>query len=190
MRRGHLAEIRRAVVYDKAMTISHAAVKIKFTAAEMLLHGFDYLRRLFGRDIAAGVVKHGLCAVIRLVAQSDKVAAQSDISLAHLDSDADRLKGRAAGVALLRIESEHAHICNIAAGFESSGNGPDKSYFAPRRKRIDIGLLCDFHRRLSAESLNGIIRHAVAENYSIFHISSPFQRIYAQTMHTGRGKFG
>ena len=190
MRRGHLAEIRRAVMYDKAMTISHAAVKIKFAAAEMLLHGLDYLRRLFGRDIAAGVVEHGLCAVIRLVAQGDKVAAQSDIRFAHLDSDADRLKGRASCVALLRIESEHAHICNIAAGFESGGNGSDKSDFTLRRERIDIGLLCDFHRRLAAESLNGIIRHAVAENYSIFHISSPFQRIYAQTMHIGRGKFG
>ena len=130
MRRGHLAQLRRAVMHYQTVAVGHAAVKIKLATAEMLLHSLDYLRGLLRGNIAAGVVEHGLCAVIRLVAQGNKVAAQGNVRIAHVDSDAHRLKGRTAGIALLRVESEHAHICNIAAGLQTLGNGSHKSDLA------------------------------------------------------------
>ena len=43
MRRSHVAEIDRAAVMNKAVTVAYAVVKIKFTAAEMFLNRLDNL---------------------------------------------------------------------------------------------------------------------------------------------------
>ena len=45
VRRGHCAELRCAVVVNQTVTVADAAVKIKFTAAEVLLNGLYNLCR-------------------------------------------------------------------------------------------------------------------------------------------------
>ena len=161
MRRSHIAEVNRTAVMNKAVTIAYAVIKIKFTAAEMLLNRLDDLGCFGTRNIACGVVNHSLVLIIRLVGKRYNIASECNIVISHFNSDADSLKRRTSCVIFLRIISHNAEVRNVAAGLEPLGNRSDKSDFATLSEMVKIRLVCNHHRCFAAESGNGIVRHSV-----------------------------
>ena len=92
VRRSHCSEVGRSAVNNKAVTVTYAGVKSELFIAEMLLNTFHYLARFLCGDIAGRVINHCFAFIRLVLGKGDKVAAQGDIIITKINSDADRFK--------------------------------------------------------------------------------------------------
>ena len=164
---------RLAVIDDQAVAVADARVQAAALAVEVFFEEFDQFARLGGGDLAGAVIDHGLVFILLLVRKGDEVAAQGHVGIFQIDADGDRLEGRAAGVAGVRVVPHHRKVGNVAARLEPRGHGAAKPDLRALCQGVDVRLSGRLQGRLAAQLFEGPIGHAVAQNYDVFHVQSP-----------------
>ena len=103
------------------------------------------------------------------VRQGDQIAAQRDVGILHRHADGERLQRRTAGVVVARVVAHNREVRGVAAGGHAVRNGRGHADHAARSQLVHHGGHSRRQRGLAAQLFNGLIGHAVAQNYNIFH---------------------
>ena len=72
-----------------------------------------------------------------------------------------------------RIVAHDAHVADIAAWRKTLGNDVGDAVHAALRQPVHVRRARRFERRLTAENLERIIRHAIALKNDVFHLCQP-----------------
>ena len=167
--RGRELHIRAAVRYDEAVAVADAGVEGEPLIPQLLLQKRDKLSRLRGGDLARGIVLHGLVLEVLILREGDEVGPEGNVVLLHIYAHGEGFQRGTPRIADLCVIAERAEIGDVAAGLVAVGDGLDQPHLPRLCEKVHSGGVGDFERSASAESGDGIIRHAVSENECIFH---------------------
>src|SRR5699024_1373012 len=92
-----------------------------------------------GGNFSRAVIEHGLVLVVFLVRKGNDVTAQGNVRIAQGNADGNGFQRGTARVAFARVVAHHGKVCNVAARFETLGNGAAQPHFRFFCKRVDVG---------------------------------------------------
>ena len=161
-----------ATVPDQQMSITHARIKRKLSAAQLVLKRPDQLGRVGAGDVVGRKVKHGFGS-IGFTAQGHQIAPKRNIFRSQVHTHTGRFNGRASGVVLTRVIAEQAHGSDVAARGIALGNRLGEAIYAVGRNIVHMRRPRVLKRRFPAEFIDRPVRHAIALENDIFHTSHP-----------------
>ena len=99
----------------------------------------------------------------------DEIASEDPIGRRQRNPLRRRLQRGPAGVINLRVIPQQTHRRDIAAAFESFGDGAHEAEPTFDRDAIHVGRVCRFERRFAAEFLQRLVGRAVGDDDGVFH---------------------
>ena len=161
-----------AAADHQAVAVADAGVEPPRIVAEFFLQRGNQFGCLGGGNFVGAVVEHDFVVVVlALIGERDHIAAVGGVVGRHFKPHAHRLqRGAPLGVDA-RIEREDRHVCGVAFRNHALGNIGNGSHQCVLGKTVHHRLFCGFHRRPVSEHGNFFIRHAVGNQYKIFHIA-------------------
>ncbi len=120
-------------------------------------------------DVPRAIIHQGFLLIERFIRQGHEITAHRHIPVGKLNAEVGGLERRPAGIALLRIITQHRQVGHIAAGSHPVRDGPGKPHLSRPGQGIHRGLVRGLHGGFPAEGLAGHIRHPVAQQHYLFH---------------------
>ena len=162
-----------AAANHQAVTVTDPGVESPRVGAEFFLQCGNQFGCLGGGNLVCAVVEHDFVVVVlALVGKCDHVATVSGVLGRHFKPHADRFQRRAPFGINARVERQNCHVGGVALGdhaLGNVGNGSDQRFF---RKTVHHRFFCGFHRSSVPKRGNFFVRHAVRNQYKVFHIGS------------------
>ena len=179
VRRDKAHAARVAMVLHRQRTERGAGVDVHIHRTErggkfgIAVERGDHIERVLSGD-GAGRVGEDALFLIGLIArlERDEVAAERRVAGNEPEPDGGGLHRRAAGEMLERVAAEDGEDRGLAARGQRLGAVHDAADRAARGKGINGGDVGVLERRFAAEGLDGVVRHAVADDNKIFHRSA------------------
>ena len=170
---GRLQLGQAAMLPDHDMAVAGAGIELEFVAVEGGADGIHENVRVGGGDLAGAVVQDGLPVVGLFLGDGGYVAAEDDVVRLHLHAYAEGLQGGTAGKVCQGVIAHDGQVGDFAAGGHSGGNILHHAHLAFGGQIVHGGGVGCFQGGLAAQGGDGLVGHAVAQNYDILHNLSP-----------------
>ena len=148
---------------DEQVAIAYAGVELEILELEVIGKIGNEPLGLGVGDSAGGVIFH------YSVDDGDEIAAEDPIGGRKGNSLGGGLEGSAASVINFGVIPQQAHGCDIAAAFETFGDGAHEADAAIFGNAIHVGGVRGFKRGFAAEFFEGIVGGAVGDDDGVFH---------------------